>query len=73
MNRIILTGTNSTLPQDAAQQIGNGGWPWKYCRNCGGDGFTFEFWTNDPSERAHKETCAVCDGDGVFRKDRING
>ena len=67
MNRIITTGTNSTIPKDAAQQAAGTVWGWTRCRNCGGDGYTYEFYTNDPSERAHRETCPECKGEGLLK------
>lgn len=62
MNRVIIKGKNNELPQNAMQSR------LVVCMNCNGTGFDWGFYTNDPSEKAHRFPCECCNGQGVREK-----
>ena len=67
MARILVLGNNASMPTDAAQQAGQRvSHPWRRCRSCGGDGYTYDA-PIDPSERPMRVTCDCCKGEGFFR------
>lgn len=72
-SRLIITGTNATLPDDAAQSCeGQIGSRYAVCPDCSGDGWVYG-WGNNPSDKPFQADCRYCNGEGVIpRKNKVS-
>lgn len=58
-SRLLITGKNGDLPDDAAQ---SSLWPYRWCPTCEGEGNLWVY-PIDPGARGWTETCPECNGE----------